>query len=886
MAARINNRDLVLKVIHTDAIKDIVNKYDTYLEALYDDDYSFHRNAVKEAIAFLLSDRYHNQKELAKENYKVNPKLRELHGGEDDFLSKLHLPELKACSFDLATGTGKSYLMYGIAMVMLCEEAVDKVLVLCPSLTIEEGLKDKFNELNSRKELLDILRSINPNFVQPEIKNANETILKNDICIENIHATYDRTGSSIEASFKNKDHSVLVLNDEAHHIYSGELDTKTKKWEDFLKSKEYNFKYIVGVTGTPYYKSDNQDYFYDLVYRFSLKQATDRGIVKKVDYKTFDEYKGNKGYQQSYEIHKKNIEEYGSYVKPISIVVCADIADAIIEWDNLVKFLMRKENLSKEEAEKKCIWVTSGLPSNDNEKARIKKIISDGADSIRKKNLQLLKEVDEKDNPVEWIVSVSMLTEGWDVKNVFLIIPHEARAFNSRLLISQVLGRGLRMPPAVKQALGAEKVLLRVNNHEAWSEDIKKIYEEILEIENRLSWGYDASRKQYSFPLYNLIYEPVVTAVETKKKEAAMPKEFGFVPQQKISSYKAEYSAGSIISYVYEDQEGYSLDFAAIEINTYLKEKDEKLATKYSVPELKKQFEKELKKKQYDTSYLSRENFTKAQTAFGPLFRELGKAVPRVSNKPDALIEIKLEKFNRQSFSEESLKAHGLFIYTENTGSTYTGEEKQTFSRFTSTDEEIEKVKKQIIEPGADIQELASKLSDLDKLKSSLSECIVKKEQDKLKTPFNAIYVSYSPEKEFIKALLINIDLFDAFIKNADNGFYHFPYSFKPEGRSKTHVKHLQFNPDFFLKLKGVDDIIVIETKKADDDSQKNKAKQRDALEHFKQLNAALEKKGIKQRYYFKFLSDDGNDIVQFFNTVKDKTYKSWKSGLMLQLQA
>lgn len=29
--------------------------------------------------------------------------------------------------------------------------------------------------------------------------------------------------------------------------------------------------------------------------------------------------------------------------------------------------------------------------------------------------------VDDKDDPVEWIVSVSMLTEGWDVKNVFQI---------------------------------------------------------------------------------------------------------------------------------------------------------------------------------------------------------------------------------------------------------------------------------------------------------------------------------------------------------------------------------------------------------------------------------------------------------------------------------
>ena len=54
--------------------------------------------------------------------------------------------------------------------------------------------------------------------------------------------------------------------------------------------------------------------------------------------------------------------------------------------------------------------------------------------------------VDNPQSKVEWIISVSMLTEGWDVKNVFQIIPHEERAFNSKLLIAQVLGRGLRVP--------------------------------------------------------------------------------------------------------------------------------------------------------------------------------------------------------------------------------------------------------------------------------------------------------------------------------------------------------------------------------------------------------------------------------------------------------
>ena len=96
-----------------------------------------------------------------------------------------------------------------------------------------------------------------------------------------------------------------------------------------------------------------------------------------------------------------------------------------------------------------------------------------------KNNLIKLKNVDSKtESKVEWIISVSMLTEGWDVKNVFQIVPWEDRAFNSKLLISQVLGRGLRLP--IEYQIPQPKVV--VFNHDSWSKNIKGLINEILEI--------------------------------------------------------------------------------------------------------------------------------------------------------------------------------------------------------------------------------------------------------------------------------------------------------------------------------------------------------------------------------------------------------------------
>ena len=81
---------------------------------------------------------------------------------------------------------------------------MDRVLVLCPSLTIEEGLLEKFNALAGNQELTAIMKELGAVVAIPGIKRGNETIQPGDICIENIHAVYTNAGSSIADSFKGK----------------------------------------------------------------------------------------------------------------------------------------------------------------------------------------------------------------------------------------------------------------------------------------------------------------------------------------------------------------------------------------------------------------------------------------------------------------------------------------------------------------------------------------------------------------------------------------------------------------------------------------------------------------------------------------------------------
>jgi type III restriction enzyme len=114
-------------------------------------------------------------------------------------------------------------------------------------------------------------------------------------------------------------------------------------------------------------------------------------------------------------------------------------------------------------------------------------------------NVARLRLVDSPLSKVEWIVSVSMLSEGWDVKNVFQIVPHEERAFNSKLLIAQVLGRGLRRP----EGWQGEDPIVTVFNHDAWSGRSKHLVNEILEIERRLTSSVDPA-SAFNFDLHTL----------------------------------------------------------------------------------------------------------------------------------------------------------------------------------------------------------------------------------------------------------------------------------------------------------------------------------------------------------------------------------------------
>jgi type III restriction enzyme len=149
----------------------------------------------------------------------------------------------------LATGTGKSFVLYGIAVILLAEGVLDRVLVLCPSNTIEAGLLDKFKQLATDATLRDLMPE-GARIATPRVINASETVVDGALCVENYHAILEHVNSSIRDSLKGKGARVAVLNNEAHHV-ANESGTVAGKWKSFLLSLEYCFRYVLGGFPAP-----------------------------------------------------------------------------------------------------------------------------------------------------------------------------------------------------------------------------------------------------------------------------------------------------------------------------------------------------------------------------------------------------------------------------------------------------------------------------------------------------------------------------------------------------------------------------------------------------------------------------------------------------------
>ncbi len=263
--------------------------------------------------------------------------------------------------------------------------------------------------------------------------------------------------------------NLMVLNDEAHHVHDEDL-----AWSKTLLALHANLKAKgagglvawLDFTATP--KNQNGTFFPWIVADYPLAQTVEDRIVKtpliihQTDKQDPDKYNAkeagdvyNEWIAIAVERWREHVKDYGAVgEKPLLFVMAESTKDA----DSIAERLRREPEFK-------------GV-------GRVLVIHTDKAGEITKKDLDLAREaaraVDEGRSRVRAIVSVLMLREGWDVRNVSVILGLRPFTAKANILPEQAIGRGLRLMRKIPRDNHQVLELIGTNAFENFIRELEK----------------------------------------------------------------------------------------------------------------------------------------------------------------------------------------------------------------------------------------------------------------------------------------------------------------------------------------------------------------------------------------------------------------------------
>ena len=380
--------------------------------------------------------------------------------------------------FALATGVGKTRLMGAIIAWLFITGRSRHFFVLAPNLTIYEKLKQDFlpgspkyvfkgiTELADNPPVLitgedyEDGRGVRLDIAVPQ--NVTGELFTNDTAphinifnISKINARDNKKGAAKSSMARVRRYQeylgesyfdylaglpdLVVLMDEAHRYYAS------------AGAKAINdLKPVLGIelTATPKTVGANPRQFANIVYHYPLSRALQDGYVKipavatrrdfradQVSAERLEEIKLEDGIHH-HEFVKVELENYARsfnqpVVKPFMLVVAQDTAHA-----SALKAKLESASFFNGHYQGRVIEVHSNQSGEESDEAMARLLAV------------------EHDEKTEVVIHVNKLKEGWDVTNLYTIVPLRASA--SEILTEQTIGRGLRLP--FGQRTGVEAV--------------------------------------------------------------------------------------------------------------------------------------------------------------------------------------------------------------------------------------------------------------------------------------------------------------------------------------------------------------------------------------------------------------------------------------------
>lgn len=315
---------------------------------------------------------------------------------------------------------------------------------------------------------------------------------------------------------------LLIMNDEAHHVHREDLEWNkaiTDLDKDIRKRSGSGLVMQLDFTATP--KDLKGNYFPHIIYNYPLAEAIKDKIVKRPRIGIIENIPEplGKGFVAQHRIQiDTGVEKLREFQKKHKLTgkkpVLFIMTDNTRNADRVGEYLERDKGFEK----------------------KVLVIHTDVAGVITKKDLDIAREAARgiDNNQYEIITSVMMLKEGWDVKNVCVIVP--LRAFDSPILPEQTLGRGLRR--IISYELTQEEEYLVVIDHprfrELWQAEIDKgeIVAEIVPIRDAYqpsnSVIVDPNKLQYDLTI------PVVEGGMTRVIPDLSKLDVGQLPQKQF----------------------------------------------------------------------------------------------------------------------------------------------------------------------------------------------------------------------------------------------------------------------------------------------------------------------------------------------------------------
>lgn len=385
--------------------------------------------------------------------------------------------DFPSLAFSIATGIGKTRLMGACIAYLYLAKGIRHFFILAPNLTLYEKLKHDFGEPSYEKYVFKGISefvSYPPQIVTGETYDGRTPSLFSSVQI-NIFNIAKFNSDSKEGGKKAVPRmrrlseylgrsyfeylstlpDLVILMDEAHRYHA-----------DTSKRAINELRPILGLEMTATPLDEKNRSFKNIVFEYNLAQAlTDKKYVKDptvAGRKNFDKHNFTPEeieiikLEDGINVHERTkvaIELYAKQnnkhiVHPFILVACRDIAHA-----GRIKELLESDRIFHGRYRGKVLQIDSSTKKDE---------------EIERQFVAL----ESPDNEIEIVVHVNMLKEGWDVNNLYTIIP--LRAADAAVLIEQTIGRGLRLPYGGERTGNKDVDTLTVIAHENFAAVIAK----------------------------------------------------------------------------------------------------------------------------------------------------------------------------------------------------------------------------------------------------------------------------------------------------------------------------------------------------------------------------------------------------------------------------